>query len=208
MCRTGWRTVCSSLEKIIVLSLVSTFGTYAIAANAVANAVALFQILPGMAISLAITTVIARCVGAGDYAQVKYYTKKLIAVTYVCVWIINGLIFLLMPLILKAYQLSDVTAGAARQIMIFHAVSCMLVWPVAFSLPATFRAAGDAKMCMIISVISMWIFRIIFSYILGKYVGMGVLGVWVAMVIDWIVRAICFVIRYFSGRWKHQALAG
>lgn len=196
------------LGKIIVLSLVSTFGTYAIAANAVANAVALFQILPGMAISLAITTVIARCVGAGDYAEVKYYTKKLIAVTYVCVWIINGLIFLLMPLILKAYQLSDVTAGAARQIMIFHAVSCMLVWPVAFSLPATFRAAGDAKMCMIISVISMWIFRIIFSYILGKYVGMGVLGVWVAMVIDWIVRAICFVIRYFSGRWKHQALAG
>ena len=196
------------LGKIIVLSLVSTFGTYAIAANAVANAVALFQILPGMAISLAITTVIARCVGAGDYAQVKYYTKKLIVVTYVCVWIINGLIFLLMPLILKAYQLSDVTAGAARQIMIFHAVSCMLVWPVAFSLPATFRAAGDAKMCMIISVISMWIFRIIFSYILGKYVGMGVLGVWVAMVIDWIVRAICFVIRYFSGRWKHQALAG
>ena len=84
----------------------------------------------------------------------------------------------------------------------------MLVWPVAFSLPATFRAAGDAKMCMIISVISMWIFRIIFSYILGKYVGMGVLGVWGAMVIDWIVRAICFVIRYFSGRWKHQALAG
>ena len=62
------------LGKIIVLSLVSTFGTYAIAANAVANAVALFQILPGMAISLAITTVIARCVGAGDYAQVKYYT--------------------------------------------------------------------------------------------------------------------------------------
>ena len=103
------------LGKIIVLSLVSTFGTYAIAANAVANAVALFQILPGMAISLAITTVIARCVGAGDYAQVKYYTKKLIAVTYVCVWIINGLIFLLMPLILKAYQLSDVTAGAVER---------------------------------------------------------------------------------------------
>ncbi len=194
------------LGKIIVLSLVSTFGTYAIAANAVANAVALFQILPGMAISLAITTVIARCVGAGDYGQVRYYTKKLIAVTYICMWAINALIFLLIPIILKAYHLSDVTAAAAREILIFHAISCMIVWPVSFSLPATFRAAGDAKMCMIISVISMWIFRIVFSYILGKYMGMGVLGVWVAMVIDWIVRAICFIIRYFSGKWKHQAL--
>lgn len=194
------------LGKIIVLSLVSTFGTYAIAANAVANAVALFQILPGMAISLAVTTVIARCVGAGDYRQVKYYTRKLMTVTYVCMWAINGLIFVCLPAILKAYQLSDVTAAAAREILIFHAVSCMVVWPVSFTLPATFRAAGDAKMCMIISVISMWVFRIVFSYILGKYMGMGVLGVWVAMVIDWIVRSICFVVRYFSGKWKHQAL--
>ena len=57
------------LGKIIVLSLVSTFGTYAIAANAVSNAIALFQILPGMAVTLAITPVISRCVGAGDYEQ-------------------------------------------------------------------------------------------------------------------------------------------
>jgi len=72
------------LGKILVLSLVSTFGTYAIAANAVGNAIALFQILPGMAISLAVTTVIARCVGAGDYEQVKYYNRKLMVITYVC----------------------------------------------------------------------------------------------------------------------------
>ncbi|MDV9527911.1 MATE family efflux transporter, partial [Clostridioides difficile] len=71
------------LGKILVLSLVSTFGTYAIAANAVSNAVALFQILPGMAMTLAATTVIARCVGAGDYEQVRYYNKKLILITHV-----------------------------------------------------------------------------------------------------------------------------
>ena len=65
------------LGKVLVLSLVSTFGTYAIAANAVSNAIALFQILPGMAITLAITPVISRCVGAGDYEQAKYYNKKL-----------------------------------------------------------------------------------------------------------------------------------
>ena len=63
------------LGKIIVLSLVSTFGTFAIAANAVSNTIASFQVLPGMAIALGVTTVIARCVGAGDYEQVKYYTK-------------------------------------------------------------------------------------------------------------------------------------
>lgn len=195
------------LGKIIVLSLVSSFGTYAIAANAVSNAVALFQILPGMAICLAVTTVIARCVGAGDYEQVKYYTKKLLIITYVCTWINNAIIFVLLPFILKAYQLSDLTARTAEQILLFHAVACMIIWPASFTLPSTFRAAGDAKMCMIISIISMWVFRIAFSYILGKYLGMGVFGIWVAMVIDWIFRVICFVIRYFTGKWKHQAIA-
>ena len=194
------------LGKILVLSLVSTFGTYAIAANAVSNAIALFQILPGMAISLAITTVISQCVGANDYEQVHYYLKKLLAIIYVAMVGTVALIFLALPLILKAYNLSDQTAAAATNIIHFHGISAMIIWPLSFALPAAYRAAGDAKACMYTSIVSMWIFRIGFSYLVGKYMGLGVFGVWVAMVIDWVVRAICFVIRYFNGKWKHGAI--
>ena len=194
------------LGKILVLSLVSTFGTYAIAANAVSNAIALFQILPGMAISLAITTVISQCVGANDYDQVHYYLKKLLAIIYVAMVGTVALIFLALPLILKAYNLSDQTAAAATNIIHFHGISAMIIWPLSFALPAAYRAAGDAKACMYTSIVSMWIFRIGFSYLVGKYMGLGVFGVWVAMVIDWVVRAICFVIRYFNGKWKHGAI--
>ena len=194
------------LGKILVLSLVSTFGTYAIAANAVSNAIALFQILPGMAISLAITTVISQCVGANDYEQVHYYLKKLLAIIYVAMVGTVALIFLALSLILKAYNLSDQTAAAATNIIHFHGISAMIIWPLSFALPAAYRAAGDAKACMYTSIVSMWIFRIGFSYLVGKYMGLGVFGVWVAMVIDWVVRAICFIIRYFNGKWKHGAI--
>lgn len=194
------------LGKILVLSLVSTFGTYAIAANAVSNAIVLFQILPGMAISLAITTVISQCVGANDYEQVHYYLKKLLAIIYVAMVGTVALIFLALPLILKAYNLSDQTAAAATNIIHFHGISAMIIWPLSFALPAAYRAAGDAKACMYTSIVSMWIFRIGFSYLVGKYMGLGVFGVWVAMVIDWVVRAICFIIRYFNGKWKHGAI--
>ena len=194
------------LGKILVLSLVSTFGTYAIAANAVSNAIALFQILPGMAISLAITTVISQCVGANDYEQVRYYLKKLLAIIYVAMVGTVALIFLALPLILKAYNLSDQTAAAATNIIHFHGISAMIIWPLSFALPAAYRAAGDAKACMYTSIVSMWIFRIGFSYLVGKYMGLGVFGVWVAMVIDWVVRAICFIIRYLNGKWKHGAI--
>lgn len=194
------------LGKILVLSLVSTFGTYAIAANAVSNAIALFQILPGMAISLAITTVISQCVGANDYEQVHYYLKKLLAIIYVAMAGTVALIFLTLPWILKAYNLSDQTAAAATNIIHFHGISAIFIWPISFALPAAYRAAGDAKACMYTSIVSMWIFRIGFSYLVGKYMELGVFGVWVAMVIDWVVRAICFVIRYFNGKWKHGAI--
>lgn len=192
------------LGKILVLSLVSTFGTYAIAANAVSNAVASFQILPGMAIALAVTTVISRCVGAGDYEQAKYYTKKLHIITYISVAVTVLIIFAALPLILKAYNLSAVTAAETEKILLFHGCMAILVWPAAFTLPAVFRASGDVKYSMVTSIVSMWIFRIAFSYIIGKFMGVGVFGVWIAMVIDWWVRAILFVWHYISGKWQEK----
>lgn len=193
------------LGKILVLSLVSTFGTSAIAANAVSNAVALFQILPGMAISLAVTTVISRCVGAGDYEQAKYYARKLLKITYCCMAVTVALIFAVLPLIMKVYNLSAGTSAESEKILLFHGCSAILVWPIAFNLPAVFRASGDVRYSMITSIVSMWIFRIAFSYILGKYMGIGVFGVWIAMIIDWCFRAILFVYRYFSGKWQGRS---
>lgn len=190
------------LGKVLVLSLVSTFGTYAIAANAVCNVLASFQILPGMALSLAVTTVISRCVGAKDYEQVSYYTKKLLAISYISMFVTTIVICVALPFIMDVYNLSPETAKVAEEIMIFHSVSCVLIWTPAFTLPSILRATGDAKTCMLISIPCMWIFRIGFSYILGKYFGMGVFGVWVAMVIDWAVRVIFFVLRYCRGKWK------
>lgn len=194
------------LGKILVLSLVSTFGTYAIAANAVSNAVALFQILPGMAMSLAVTTVISQCVGKGDYEQVHYYMKKLLIITYACMTVTCLLIFFAQPFIMQIYNLSAITARETEKILIFHGVSCILIWPAAFTIPCVYRASGDVRFSMIVSIVSMWVFRVLFSYILGKFLGMGVFGIWVAMVIDWVFRTILFVYRYFTGKWKHKAI--
>lgn len=193
------------LGKIIVLSLVSTFGTYSIAANAVSNTLAMVQILPGLAMGLAMTAVISRCVGAGDYEQVKYYIKKLMIITYISMFITIGIVYLLLPQLLNLYGLTDVTAQVTTEIIIFHSIGAIFIWPLSFTLASSFRACGDARACMIISIVSMWVFRIGMSYVLGDFLGMGVFGIWVAMVIDWAFRSVCFVIRYFRGTWKKQA---
>ena len=190
------------LGKIMVLNLIATFGTASIAANAVANAVGLFQTIPGMAISQATLSVTSQCIGAGDYDQTKYYTRKLVKISTVCILLVVMITFISMPLILKVYNLSDYTAKISKNIILYHGSLTIIVWTLSFVLPNALRAANDVKYCMIVATLSMWIFRIGFSYVLGRYMNMGVFGVWVAMSIDWILRAICFIIRYRGNKWK------
>ena len=189
------------LGKILLLSLVSGFGTAAIAANAVSNTLATFMTLPGMAIGFAIITVVSRCIGAGDYEQARYYTRKLIKITYLALLLTNALIILGLPAVLSLYHLSDITASMTTQIIFSYAAAAIVIWAPAFSLPNTLRAANDVKFSMVVSILSMWIFRIGFSFLLAKNMGLGVFGVWISMYIDWLVRSILFVLRYKGVSW-------
>ena len=190
------------LGKIAVLSLVSGLGTASLAANAVGNNIANFAILPGMSFGFALLTVCAQCVGAGDFEQVKYYTKHMMRVEYLCLIASNLIVILVLPFILSVYNLSDEAAQYANDIILYHAACVVTIWPLSFTLPNTLRAAADVKVTMVLSIISMWVFRFGFSYLLTMVFHMGIFGVWVAMTIDWLVRGIFFVCRYKSGRWQ------
>ena len=190
------------LGKIAVLSLVSGLGTASLAANAVGNNIANFAILPGMSFGFALLTVCAQCVGAGDFEQVKYYTKHMMRVEYLCLIASNLIVILALPFILSVYNLSDEAAQYANDIILYHAACVVTIWPLSFTLPNTLRAAADVKVTMVLSIISMWVFRFGFSYLLTMVFQMGIFGVWVAMTIDWLVRGIFFVCRYRSGRWQ------
>ena len=191
------------LGRIIVLSLVAMFGTASIAANAVSSTIVAFQAMPGMAIGLGLTVVISRCIGAGDYQQAKYYTKKIITIVFTTHIISGGLVIVLLPFILNIYGLSDTATALTTKIVWWHGILGVLIWPLAYTLPVTFRASGDAKFPMIIGILSMFFCRIALAYLLGVYFGMGMFGTWIAMFIDWVVKAIIFIYRYFSDKWTH-----
>ncbi|MCM1124229.1 MAG: MATE family efflux transporter [Eubacterium sp.] len=190
------------LGKILLLSLVSTFGTSAIAANAVCGTITNFNILPGMAIGMALLSVSSVCIGAGEIEQVRYYTRKMMRITWLC---ISGVSLVMMagaPLFLKIYHLTPETTTLALQVIRFHALMCMISWVPSFSLPNTLRAAGDVVWTMIIAIVSMWTFRIITAYIFSYAFHMGLMGIWIAMTIDWTFRAVCYTLRYRGSKWE------
>ena len=189
------------LGRVLVLSIVSTFGTMAIAANSVGYAIGIFSVLPGFAINLGLTAVISRCVGANDYEQARYYNKKILIIVVISHIIINAIIIAALPLILSIYNLSPQTAAMASEMVIWHGIFAIIIWPLSFTLPATFRGAGDSKSVMYISLIVMFACRIGLSYVIAEWMGVGVFGTWIAMFIDWYVRAGIYVYRYFSNKW-------
>lgn len=194
------------LGKILLLSFISGFGTVQITANAVSNTIAAFAILPGASVGLAMVTVISRCVGAGDYEQVEYYTKKLMKDAYIWMAVVNILITALLPLIMNIYGLSDKTAAETVRILILHGICAIFIWPLSFTLPNVLRAANDVKYTMIVGVCSMWFCRIMCGVLIGKYLGLKTLGVWIAMIIDWAVRSSFFVYRYCGKKWQNKRI--
>ena len=195
------------LGRIAVVSIVATYGTSAIAANAVGGMIAVFEVLPGMAINAGMATVIARCIGANDFVQAKYYTKKIIKIVFVSHFVMSILLLASMPLILKVYTLTPETTAMVWKIALWHAVFALFIWPPSFSLPMTFRAAGDVRFPMYAGIGSMLLFRIVFAYIFGTIMGIGVFGTWMAMFLDWFVRDLLFIFRYLSGKWmKYKSI--
>lgn len=187
--------------KLIMVSVVAGFGTVSIAANAVCNGLGTFQLLPGMAGGLAITTVVSRCVGAGDFEQARYYTRRLVGAIYLMLIVFNTALFLCLDPVLRLYHLSPEGFAMARHAMLVHGIASMALWPLAFSIPNTLRAAGDVCFVMVVSTVSMWVLRVAGGYFIAVVLDWGMIGVWHAMNIDWCLRIACFVPRYLGTKW-------
>lgn len=194
------------IGKLAVSSLTSTFGTSAIAANSIASNVTSFSNIPGSAMGLAMVTVVGRCIGAGETKQAKKYSRKLLFFSYSGLWITNLFMTLFAKDIVSIFNLTPEATNIAIQLIHSFTIFAIFIWPLSFTLPNTLRAAGDAKFTMIVSIFSMWTFRVLSSYFLAGYLKMGVLGVWLGMYIDWFFRSALFLIRYCRGRWLNIKL--
>ena len=188
--------------KLMVVSMITKFGTAAIAANSVSYSVIEFPNIPGMSMGLALITVVGNCLGAGEIEQAKKYTKKLMVLAYAGDWIMNALLFVFAPQVVGVFSLSKEATDMAVEVLRWFSSVAVFIWPLSFTLPNALRAAGDVKYTMLTGILSMWMFRVLCSYFLAVVCNLGILGVWYGMFIDWGVRSLFFVIRYLSGKWQ------
>ena len=195
------------IGKLCVSSLTSTLGTAAIAANAVAGSVSTMANIPGNTMSLAMIPVVGRCLGAGDKKQAKHYAVLLLGIAAAGLLVTNAVLFFVIPTVAVWFSLSAEALAMCVTVVRWFSVFSVFFWAGSFTLPNALRSGGDAKFTMLVSIVSMWTFRVVLSYFFVLQLHMGLTGVWFGMFIDWICRCLCFGIRFLRGKWmEHKVI--
>jgi len=193
--------------KLAIQSTVSLMGTTAMAAQAMTI---ILEGLTGTAASgvgLGMMTVVGECIGAGEKKEAAYYIKKLSIIAEVLIIIVSLVTFALTKQITSLAGMEEEAAQTCFDMMLVITIVKPIVWVFSFLPAYGMRAAGDVKFAMVVSVISMWVFRVGTCVFLARVLGFGPMAVWIGMFADWTVRGIIYTCRYLSGKWYHKSLA-
>lgn len=192
--------------KVVLGMLVATFGTSQIAANTTGQTFWSLAACMGTAMSTVFITVIGQCTGSGDVEATTWYMRKLTRMSLVLAVLWNVMVMILTPLLLPLYDLAPETKQLILIIVAIHNLFSALVQPFAMPLSSGLRAAGDVKFTMWASLFCTVICRTFLSFLLAKWMGMGVIGIALAMVMDWCIKASLDIWRFRSGRWKEKRI--
>ena len=190
------------LVKVALSSIVALFGTYQIAANGVAQSIWSLAALAGVSMGPVFITVIGQCMGNNNTQIAESYLKKLTKITVLLSFAWNLLIFVLTPLFMRFYALEPDTKQLVIWLVLIHNLFNAIAYPFSGALSNGLRASGDVKFTMYVSIISTIAVRLLLSWLLGVALQMGVIGIAIAMVSDWVIRAVIFFWRQKSGKWK------
>ena len=189
------------IGKILITRIFTTFGTVAIAANAVAATVNSIAFMPGSGFGMGLLIVVGQCIGAGDYLAAKKYTKKIMILSYLTYLFININIFIFMNPIVSIFNLSPQAHEMCVLFLRIHCITSTLFWCPSFVLPNALKAAGDARYVMIVAACTMWIVRVCSAFFMAYTLKLGPVAVTLAMGADFLFRGIFFVKRWLSGKW-------
>ena len=188
-------SVIFQLGKVMTQSFITGYGTEAITANGVVNTIFAIALIPGNSLNIAIMTVVGQLIGAGKTKEAKRYVWLFGGIVMLLQVFTNSIIYAVHTPVFSLFGLGDKTAAIANQLLLSITIVVPVLWAASFTIPAGLRASGDVKFPMIISICTMWFGRVLFGYLLGSVFGMGVLGIWIGMYLDWLLRAPIYILR-------------
>jgi len=187
--------------RLVMQSFSVGYGTNSIAANGIAFTIHGFQMFPGLAMGNIAAPIVGKYCGKGDLEGAKRKGTQLLLITVIMMIITCVLLFIfLKPLIAT---MTDVPAVASEvyTVAVSYCIMLPIFWTMGFVLPSILRSSGDGKFTSMVCIGAMVLMRLTTGYILTIVLRVGIIGIWIAMFLDWIFRASFFFPRFRSGKW-------
>lgn len=202
----GIETFLFNIGKFVQQVFIISLGTVSMASNTIAWSVFSLLIIPGNAISIVATTMVGNFMGMGNPEEAEKINIYLAKLAMVGKAVISIFIFPLSTIIASIYSKDSEVVRLTAQLIRINAIVIPILWPASFTVPSGLRGAGDSKFTMMVSIVSLWFFRVFVGYIFSITLNWGITGLWIAMYFDWITRAIIYYIRLRKGKWKERVV--
>lgn len=193
--------ICMSSSGIFVTSSIATLGTVAVAANSLALTAESMSYMPAFAFQMAITTLVGQSLGAKKPDLATKFVRVTMWMGIVVMAIATaGLFIWATPIIGFFTADAEVIALAAKclQIVALVQIPQMAAWV----LGGVLRGAGDTNTVFIVTAVTNWGVRTLFSILAVRVFHMDLIAVIWVMCIEIMVRLIWLVIKYKQGSWK------
>jgi putative MATE family efflux protein len=195
-----------NVGKLITQVFIVGMGTASIAANYIAGSIFGLINIPASALSIAATIFVGQYMGRRECDEAKDTLVYIIKASSACLLVVCAVAFPFTGFLVSMYTNNADVIKITSDLIRSALIAIPALWAVSFTIPAGLKGAGDAKYTMFVSVFSMWAFRITLGYVLGIPLKLGVVGVWMGMYFDWVIRGILFGLRLRNDKWKKNVV--
>lgn len=181
---------------------VSGLGTLGFAAHQIGLNINGLAFSPSMAFGIAATTLVGQSMGANEEEKARKYADIVHHMAMAVACSVGFLLILFSHPIARLYTKDLAVAAMAGTVLKIMSLS-QPGQSTQLSLAGALRGAGDTMFPLYASIFGIWIFRVVVAYIFVAVFQWGLIGAWVALVLDQYTRAAVVFLRYRSGKWKH-----
>ena len=202
----GISSISYNLSQVVSTSIIAILGVAAISTKIYVSNIVFYVYVFGMSLGLSTSLMIGWLAGAGKYEQAYRLNLQNLKLTISANVMLSFLIFLLAEPLLGCFTTDPQIISMGRHLML---IDILVEIGRGFNHVEenSLRGAGDVVYPMAVSMISCWTMSILFSYILGIHMGLGLTGCWIAFAMDEFFRGTAYLIRWRSRKWTTKTVA-
>ncbi|MBL7197699.1 MAG: MATE family efflux transporter [Candidatus Omnitrophica bacterium] len=195
-----------TLMALVIMSIVASFGTNAVAAYGIGMRLQMVCLMPAFALGATAATLVGQNLGAGKISQARKSALVATGLDLIIMISIGIVLFTFAPKIISIFDKNkEVILIGSRYLRITALFYSFIAFSVVLN--RALGGAGDTLVPMLITFVSLWLVQIPLAFILPRFFGLGLNGVWWAVAIAFTVNGLLTLIWFQIGHWKKRKRA-